>query len=245
MSLALGAIILYFLFIVPSLFFHRLYYSGEFSKQYFKSSPFELFLSAIIPGVLFQIVYYGLVTYLTDYRVDFVLLGKLVLGSDEKDLFLAFASLQNSLFPILLYNLTLWLLLALLGLLAKFIIRINKLDRLFGIFRYRNHWHYLLSGEILDFPEFEGRHSDIEVTYLNVLVTAGNSNFLYSGILERFQLTSEGSGLDYILLSNVERREIIPGSDPKISNPINFAGDLFQIPYSKIMNINIHFIRFT
>ncbi len=245
MNLALGAIILFLLFIVPSLFFHRLYYSGEFSKQYFKSSPFELFLSAVVPGTLFQLLFYWLVTLLTPYRVDFDIMGKLLVGGKENEAVEAFSALSNSLRLIVYYNITLWVLLAVFGWSAKLVVRKLKLDRSYGLFRYRNHWHYLLRGEILDFPNIEGKESDIDLTYLNVLVSVGNSIYLYSGFLDHFQLTSEGSGLDYILLSSVERREVKPDIDPKNAPVITFAGDFFLLPYASILNMNIHFIRIT
>ncbi len=242
MNLALGAIILYLLFIVPALFFFRFYYSGEFSKQYFKASAFELFLSSIIPGVLFQFIYYQIILVTTNYQLDFEVLGMLLLGGDEKEIPKAFSKLKDSLPQILEYNLSLWIILAWLGWISKFVVRKLRLDRSFVIFRFRNHWHYLLRGEILDFPNIEGRESDIELTYLNVVVNIGNAIYLYSGFLDHFQLTSEGSGLDYILLSNVERREITDVV-PQNANSIVFAGDFFQIPYATIINMNIHYIR--
>lgn len=243
MNLALGAIILYTLFIVPSLFYNRFYYSGEFSKQYLRSTPFELFLSSVVPGILFQFVFYGIVTLITGYSVDFKTLGHLISGGEEKDVAAAFENLEGSIWLIFIYNVSLWALLAPVGLISKFTVRKLKLDRRFILFRYKNYWHYLLRGEILDFPHIEGRESDIDFTYLNVLVNVGDSIYLYSGVLDHIQLTNEGSGLDYILLSSVDRREVVKGVDPTNAPSIVFAGDFFQIPYSSIVNINIHFVR--
>lgn len=241
MNLAIGAITLFLLFIVPGLIFRRFYYTAEFSKEYFKSTPFAVFLSSIIPGTVFQFVHYIFMSKVLGYEINFETLAILIKGPDHARFIATFKGLKGQVINILTYNVSLWVWLAFLGLTLKGVIRKLKLDRRYKLLRFKNHWHYLLQGEALDFPHISGEEKQIDVTYVDVVVNVGNESLLYSGVLQDYQLTSEGGGLDYLILSYVRRRNIKDKDIDENANYYNVPGDFFVIPYKDVINVNLSY----
>ena len=123
MNLAIGAIVLFVLFIVPPLIFRRLYYTGEFSKEYFKSTPFQVFLASIVPGVIFQALQYLVAVSWFGHQPDLSVLTTLAIGGDTKEVTNAINTLKQNLGTIILYNLLLWLWVGGLALGFKFLVR--------------------------------------------------------------------------------------------------------------------------
>ncbi|MDN5215276.1 hypothetical protein QQ020_24570 [Fulvivirgaceae bacterium BMA12] len=241
MNLAIGAITLFLLFIVPGLIFRRFYYTAEFSKEYFKSTPFAVFLSSIIPGTVFQLTHYIFMSKVIGYDVNFEVLAILIDGPDNVRFIKVFKGLKDQVFNIMIYNVSLWVWLAFLGFSLKGTIRKLKLDRKYKLLRFKNHWHYILQGEALDFPNISGEEKKIDVTYVDAVVNVGSETVLYSGVLQDYQLTGEGSGLDYLILSYVRRRNI---KDEELSDDAhyyNVPGDFFVIPYKDVINVNLSY----
>ncbi len=128
--------------------------------------------------------------------------------------------------------------LAIIGYSLKFLVRKTRIDRKFKILRFQNYWHYILSGEILDFPRIDGEPSLIEFTWVDIIVNSGSRTILYSGFLEEYNLTNTGNGLENIIISNFSRKVIY--SDKKsYSRFYKISGDFLIIPASKIENIDI------
>lgn len=120
-----------------------------------------------------------------------------------------------------------------------------KLDRKLKEFRFQNRWHYILSGEVLDFPEHveKGRAKDIFLTFIDIAINTGHKTILYSGFLADYHLTKEGVGVDYIHLRNVKRRDIdkIDGK-PYDGKEYAIPGDIFLIPFKNVINLNITYL---
>ncbi len=240
MNLAVGAILLFILFILPSLIFRRFYYTGEFSKEYFKSTPFQVFLAAVAPGVIFQALHYLIAVHLFGYEPDLDAIATLALGGNFDAAKAAVDSVRQRIGEILFYNVSLWIWAGGLAVLMKFAVRKSKLDKKTKLFRFQNHWYYVLRGEILDFPNIKGKVSSIDFTYIDAVVSIGGKTFLYSGLLEGYQLTKEGSGLEQIYLSEVRRRNIEHDSDSE-KKYYHIPGDFFILPYHQIINMNISY----
>lgn len=98
--------------------------------------------------------------------------------------------------PIAYYHLSLWLVAALLGLTLRWVVHRTRLDRRYRFFQYDNEWHYLLSGEILDFPRLDGVGSGadgIELRYVDALLKVDNAGMLYRGLLVEYtRLSTSG-----------------------------------------------------
>ena len=234
MSFAFSAIVLFILFL-PGIAFRRFYFSEEFSNEYYKESFFAVFVSTIVPSLIFQALWlnlayslYGLQyfgfweslesletnelifkAYCVEVSPSFKLLGGLVSGSPTQD---SFASLQKYLSWVSLYHGSMVLFSGIVGYVGRKLVRFYKLDRRYKIFRYRNFWHYFLRGEFYDFPRAEiqlteNSTEDIDFRFVDIVVNIGGQQYLYDGILVDYELSKDG-GLDTISLTDTKRRKL-------------------------------------
>ena len=236
MNLALNTVILFILVLFPGVVFRRFYYSGPFSQQFIKTTAFQFFVATIIPGILCLLLHYLLVSKLFNICIDKECLAFLVKGCDRTEFMVAIKKIERSIPLVFLFNITLWASAAFWGVLLRTIIRKLKLDIKYNIFRFENRWHYVLSGEILDFPDVEGQSQDIDLIYIKALVIADNKRLVYTGFLDDYFLTKEGAGLDQILLTDVE---LIHLDEKKESSRLIL--DRFVVPYNLIINMAIEY----
>jgi hypothetical protein len=118
------------------------------------------------------------------------------------------------------------------------IVRVAKLDRRFKLFRFTNDWHYLLSGEFLDFPEVPDHPEEVSFKLVNALTTVGSQQMIYIGELIHFTLSDEG-GLENIVLKDAKRRLL---QDDLVENRYyDIPGRYITIPYKTIININVRY----
>lgn len=168
MNLAFSSLVIFFLF-VPGILFRRFYFTEEFSKQYFKPSFTELLISSFFPGILIHALV--LVVYPLGYKIDYYIFGLILLGNSEDQLIQEIVSnIDHYSSEIFWYFSASILFGIVLGRLTKTIIRRTLLDRRYKLFRSKNEWHYLFSGEILDFPRVSGSYEDVDFRYVDALV---------------------------------------------------------------------------
>ena len=82
MNLALSTLVL-LLFLIPGFLFRRFYYTGEFSKQYFKQNFSELIFPTLIPSLLIHGFGLFLINYTTlfgAYTFDIDVISGLISG---------------------------------------------------------------------------------------------------------------------------------------------------------------------
>lgn len=230
--------LLFFYFIFPGFLARRAYFSGEFSNQYIKSDFTRLTFSVIFPSTLLHLIGF----YILDNRKVFsnrnfkVIAEKYSSLSDDK----SWVTLpQDDLIYLIGYFIVICLLGLFFGFLLKVFIRRTKLDRYLSIFRYRNKWHYIFSGEILDFPGYNGNSSNIDFTHVDVLTDTQAGTFIYSGILQDYQL-GEGGGLYHISLTSCKRKEISPNSAI-----YKMPGHAVIIPFAEIKNFHVTYYKIT
>jgi hypothetical protein len=121
---------------------------------------------------------------------------------------------------------------------SRKIIRVSKFDRKFKLFRFTNDWHYLLSGEFLDFPEVPDNPEEVSFKLVNALTSVGSQQMIYIGELIHFTLSDEG-GLENIVLKDAKRRLL---QDDLLENRYyDIPGRYITIPYKTIININIRY----
>lgn len=222
--------ILVFLFLLPGLAFRRLYFTGEFSKEYFRSSGFEIFFLAIIPAIIFHTLGYNLTPYILPLKIDLWILhlhipklgidmeriGMLLIGKgSEVYVQESFSKIAKHYNYIVSYNIGITIIAGASGFIVKALIRNLKLDRWIKILRFQNEWHYILSSEILEFPKVKRKSpynrsgKTLSAVWVDALVDLGEKEggTLYSGILEDYKLSKDG-GLELIYLTHAYRRFI-------------------------------------
>lgn len=247
MNIALATLFLLIL-LYPGFIFRRFYYTEEFSREYFKQTITDLLVAAILPSALLHIAGYFLFVQ-HRYNIDISTIGTLLSGtSDGVKVTAAFQNIYANAGKIVIYFIAVSILAALCGLLAKYIVRKLKLDRKFKLFRFQNEWHYIFSGEILDFPRVPGDASDISIRYIDALVKSDQGTIIYTGILADYVLSKDG-GIDRIYLTNVKRRYL---RDDKMNQPQEadnderyyyLPGQFFIIPYLQVINLHITYYK--
>ncbi|HMN88983.1 MAG TPA: hypothetical protein PKD70_12410 [Saprospiraceae bacterium] len=227
--------ILVFILLLPGASFSRFYYSAEFSKQYFKSSPYELFIAALIPSLILHFIALLFIRYAFHYTIDIEILGLLLAGSNNHDDILrTFKAIEENLPRIVSYHFCLIPFAALVGVLGRFFVRKFKLDRRFALLRFQNEWHYIISGEILDYPGKPGGSEEIDFVYADAMVNTAEGSVIYSGIVYDYVLSKNG-GLDRLYLSQVKRRFLNPGK----MKDYDLQGQVLSISNENI--VNLHF----
>ena len=240
--------LLILLILVPGLIFFRFYYSEEFSKEYFKTSPFEVISTSLIPSVVFHLIGGAVSSWTTGYSIDLQTVGFLLIGTNESALIKdSITNIQDNVYLIVKYNLLLWGFAGIAGKASRTIIRRSGLDRKQKLFRFRNRWHYILTGELLQFPRVPMEETDLpDFTFIDALVETQEGTIIYKGILADYDLTGSGDGLETIYLIHVERRYLSKDRgdwryryrNKKITY-YEMPGELFILKYDEIVNLNV------
>ena len=248
MNIALATIAV-FILLTPGFLFRRFYYTEEFSKEYFKQSYLDLFFSSLLPSAVIHILGYYLIISCSGNSIDVKVLGTILSGTNDANLInKAFDSLYDDVFKIVFYLVSLGIISAASGYGIRKAIRKYKLDRKYKILRFQNEWHYVFSGEILDFPRVPGKSEEIDITYVDALVKTDEGTIIYMGLLADYVLSRDG-GLDRIYLKNVRRRFL--ETQPNLDQPQNTSkyyelpGEFFVISYDKIINLHITYYKVT
>ncbi|RYE28477.1 MAG: hypothetical protein EOP42_16775 [Sphingobacteriaceae bacterium] len=238
MNIALSTLVLVIL-LIPGFLFRRFYYSGEFSKEYFKQNFSDLILPSLILSGIINTFCYSLV-YLLGFRSDAIpAISTLLSGTtDSVIVSRSINTLFLEFYPGLSYFIFAGLTGAVAGFLGKYFIRTYKLDRRYKLFRFQNEWHYLFSGEILDFPDIHSSAKTNQLTFVDALVNTSEGSLIYSGILSSYVLSSS-TGIDRIYLSDTRRRYLKNDDQNNPERYYDMPGDFFVIFSSQIINLHI------
>lgn len=254
MNFALATLTL-LVILYPGFLFRRFYFTEEFSREYFKQSIPDLIFSSILPAFFIHIIGYFLFIK-GRTQIDVFTIGTLLSGTSDADkVTRAFKAVYEESPFIIKYFAGVSVAGAIAGLLTKLTVRKLKLDRKIKLFRFQNEWHYIFSGEILDFPKVPGNAEDIDCSYVDVLVKTDEGTVIYTGLLADYILTKEG-GIDRIYLTSVKRRflkdDIITAPSESIeqkqkNNEDNryyyLPGQFFIIPYNLVINLHITYYK--
>ncbi len=238
MEIALGALIIIIL-LLPGISFRKGYFSEEFSNQYTIKDFFQLFVNTFIPSVILYLIALPIIL-IFGYSYNIKVLIALV-SSNENLFEKAVEHVHNTQTEILIFQLILNILSFAIGYWLKNIFIENSIDSKFEFFRYKNIWHYVLSAKFIDFKRsqiqlYNDKVEDVDITFVDALVSVGDKVFIYNGILVDYQLASEGN-LDFLIIKNTQRKQI----DKKKFKDIN--GHVVILKYENIINLNLIFIE--
>lgn len=248
MNIAISSVLI-FVFLLPGIVLRRFYYTEEFSKQYFKQNFFELFLASIIPSIFLHILM-SLAISIFGYFIDFNIIGQLLSSRDYPEN--AYNNVQENIGNIVVYYVVLILISCFLGYFGKKVVRHKKWDSKWKIFRFKNAWHYILSGEFFNFHRAafdltEDTIDSIDFVHVDALVDTKDGTVIYDGFFVDYELSQNG-GLESISLKDVERRLLINDTSEQIFNPkdrhYKIPGHILVIPAQNIINLNITYYKF-
>ena len=255
MNIALATLTL-LVILYPGFLFRRFYFTEEFSREYFKQNVTDLIFSSILPGFLIHFLGYFLFIK-GRTQIDVITIGTLLSGTSDADKVThAFKAVYEKAPFLIRYFTGVSLVGMTAGFLSKLTVRKLKLDRKIKLFRFQNEWHYIFSGEILDFPKVPGKADDIDCSYVDALVKTDEGTVIYTGLLTDYILTREG-GIDRIYLTSVKRRFLkddVKSQDISLEQKQKneeddryyyLPGQFFIIPYNLVINLHITYYKIT
>lgn len=242
MNISIGFIILCIYVLIPGLIFRRLYFYGEFSKQFSSGyNIFKLLFISSIPGFLILFLVYLLCnTFIFSIDLDsFILKISHIIGNKD---FSIKELLHKQIAPFLMF---LYSISILLGLLSGRFVSITRLDTKFKLLRFKNYWFYLFTGKHTELKRIKCTNKE-EIkdkkwlfTVADILIDTNSKPKLYSGIIADYELLSNDCRkLNNITLIEARRYGFIDGK----SKIIDIPGHLFVIDCSTIKNINLTYI---
>lgn len=252
MNLAFPALLI-LLLVLPGVIFRYAYARGSWgwsSPVSFRTTTDE-FGYGIVWAVLLHVPWLLGAQYLFGYRVDVGALLALLSGNFGPNN-VAYAStvrsLDEHLGEISAYFITLYLGCAGLGRGLHRLIRKFKLDVKTEVLRFKNEWHYVLTGEILSFKDGAAESREIDGVFLSAVVDQGKDSYLYRGIVDDWSFNKDGE-LDLIRLRLAHRRPLqddlkalgsrtVPGTHrPPDLRYYSLHGDVFLLRYAHAKTI--------
>lgn len=207
MGLVVSSIFL-FLLLTPGFAYMAMYVTSPFSIKVSKRKFLPFVTYSAIPAIILHGIGVEFIDEVLPYNVDLTILGNLLI-SDSNSVDSAYPALQDSLLKIILYHFCLILFGGLLGFLSRHIVRMVKWDRKHRIFRFSNKWHYIFTGERLDFKDIQDSYDDISIRILNILCKTGTGQLiLYSGHYSDYYLDN-GGRLESVLIKSPVRRYLL------------------------------------
>jgi len=205
-------IYLFLFFAIPGLVFRKLYYQGEFSKQFISKNWAYTLTTSFLLGIIIQ--------FISFYSVKgfFQVFGKpisknyLIRLSDFKNVkdileglsLYDFNIYDKKIFIIFCYTIITCLVSFLSALICWHFVRRLKLDRKYKLLRFGNIWNYYLRGEIIDFKDFVTikENKKVLLTLVDIIISDGFSeNKLFSGILTQYTIDTNNN-LETITLTD-------------------------------------------
>ena len=264
MNIALGALLLFLLFI-PGLLFRTAFLKSDSLKSNIDTTILNELLFVSVPALVLNLSGIILVERLFGLEVRIDQFYYLITGAKDSAQ-LDFELIKSSLPGFTAYIVLASVVGAFSGMaLQRLVIRYN-LDSKFPFLRLSNEWERLLSGRVLGYTYLD----QIEFIQVDVLTSGDEGDMLYCGILEKYTLNSK-VGLENIYMSSVYRRRLSsdyptgnpaapdaildeeevdftlgnPGIIPKDQDDryYNMLGDYFMIPISEVKNINITYYQ--
>lgn len=263
MNFTAGLLFVFLNIFLPGLIFLRFYFIGEFSKQFNTRIPIiRLAFYSLIPGVLFfllSIYIYGL------FDSKFLVSGALDIYlnlSSSNNCFSESTSdfLNNGLGAYIFFTTCTIIISGLFGFLIHYLIRKFNFDKKYKVFRFKNYWYYIFSGEIVKFPKFDraitdiqiegvDKDSDVIMAYADILVNECGKSRMYTGYVLDYELEQDNiNSLDKIYLLDAHKYDYTQNQRLRFqSNHVkkSIPGQLFVIDYKSVLNLNLTYLPST
>lgn len=235
------AAILIVLTLTQGIFFREAYFSGPFSKRFIASRSLQEMASVVLYSIILHVGFLFLIPRYKD--LEFGLLMDLASDQHYVDIVYWCREHLDLLLDYFVFT-SLWALW--LGLFCQKLVRYFKLDRRHLVLRFANQWHYLLNGEVLDFPGKHRRkyHLGSEVNdfiLADLLIEFAGISHLYSGRLINHTLGKDGS-LESITLTHpfrIKRKDYDSDQPVKL---IPIPGEYMIFRPETIINYNFTYL---
>jgi len=258
MNIAFTTLVI-FLLVLPGVLFRYAYRKGFWRSPVQLGTLPEEISSGILFALIIQLMSMAAVRYVVGWEIRFdallvMLTGWAPVGEAQTAEYIA--SVSEFPFRILSYLVLVNLVFYFAGYGCHKLIRSLKLDLRFDSFRFNNEWYYLFSGEARVFEYAASERSfravkeileeePVDLVYLTCQVEAGNTPWLYYGILSDYLFDKKGN-LDLLILQAAQRKKFseIPHQEDGAESPRlqNIGGHYFLLRYAEVHNLNIEYI---
>lgn len=246
MDISLGFVVVLTLILFPGLIFRRLYFYGEFSKQFNSGNNILVVIAlATIPGiVILTSTYWFYDSFFTKINLGEIIdKFKDINSSDfrfEQEKVTDLETLiSKKAAPFLGF---LYLISIIFGFISGRFIRISRIDTKFKLLRFKNYWFYLFNGQHTGFKKMKHlkeKNKKHLFTKADILIDSNSKTLLYSGIVVDYELDSNDSTiLSKVMLENAERYSLREGQRV----PVQIPGQILVVDCSTIKNINLTYI---
>jgi len=265
-NIAFNTIFYICVFIMPGLLLRRFYYHGEFNKEFSQGNLLERLMWTILSSIsslfLCGLFFIGIryfanllpaISYTTVKNV-FDLLGanELPEADDLKPVYSDFLNLIIGIY----------VLSCIFGILAHKLTIFIGANSSFTFFKFKNYWYYFFRGKVKNATI--DRKRKFWYTDADVLVDQEGKAKMYSGQISDYYLDTTQNQLESIFLENVRRYKFLTKDNnietnldegfEQEKNPdglnsksrgyelIPIPGDVFCIPYSRVLNMNLTYV---
>lgn len=246
MEISLGFVVVLTLILFPGLIYRRLYFYGEFSKQFNSGNNLlGVIALASIPGIIILAsTYWFYDSYITKIELgDIIDKFKDINSSDFRfgnskvtDLEVL---IRKNAAPFLGF---LYLISIIFGFLSGRFIRISRIDTRFKLLRFKNYWFYLFNGHHTGFKKMKHlkeKNKKHLFTKADILIDSNSKTYLYSGIVVDYELdNNDSTTLSKVMLQNAERYSL--RNDQRVA--VEIPGKLLVVDCSTMKNINLTYI---
>lgn len=239
MNIAFTTILL-FIILAPGFLARSAYNSSKLSVSSANINLVNELTWSIIPSLTLHTLFIGILQNISTYYVDFEQLGNLILGvtaSNKAEE--SFRQLGQYKYAIFAYNFSLFGLSFVLGYFFRKFVRKMKLDTSIRYFRFSNKWHYIFTGECLDFPDVPDHYEEITDKIINVLCKVNGKTVLYTGEYFNYYVNNNGD-LEAVHLRNPIRR-YFEKDNAEDADYYVIPSRYLVIPNSDIININFRY----
>ncbi len=242
MDIAFSALFI-FLLVLPGILCRYWYRKGNWKYPLNTEPLAEETAKSLLLGIALHALWISLVRLL-DYQVDLKAISILLIGNDD-GLDGAIGSALSDPGAVFGYFVSLYLASAVIGYAAHSLVRHQRLDLKYSLFRFDNPWYYHFSGELMD---------SIGFVHISAVIQQGDAAYVYFGELYDFDFDRQGN-LDLLILNNALRRKL--GDDrvgsgsyaSRDEDPRYYAIgdgdlDLLFIRYADVRTLNIEYTYF-
>lgn len=239
MNIAFTTILL-FIILAPGFIARGAFNSSKLSVNDTNKNIVNELTWSIIPSLTLHTLFIAIITNFSNYFIDFQQLGNLILGvTTSNKAEQCFKQLGNFKYAIFSYNLILFTFSFFVGFGFRWIIRKLEIDRKVRYFRFSNKWHYIFTGECLDFEDVPDAYEEITDKIINILCKVNGKSILYTGEYFNYYIDSNGD-LEAVHLRNPIRRYLDKDNAADEDYYI-IPSRYLVIPNNDIININFRY----
>lgn len=239
MNIAFTTILL-FIILAPGFIARSTYNSSKLSVNDTNKNIVNELTWSIIPSLTLHIILIAIIQNISSYFIDFQQLGNLILGvTTSNKAEESFKQLGDYKYAIFIYNLSLFTFSFIFGYGFRWFVRKLAIDRTIRYFRFSNKWHYIFTGECLDFEDVPDKYEEITDKIINILCKVNGKSVLYTGEYFNYYIDSKGD-LEAVHLRNPIRR-YLDNDNASDEDYYVIPSRYLVIPNTDIININFRY----